>query len=84
MSGGSFLWKGVAVPFREGESIAAALMRAGMRDLGRDGAGAGLRYFCGIGACQNCVVSVGGSVVEACLTPACEGMTVEAVEMAHG
>ena len=84
MSGGSFLWKGVAVPFREGESVAAALMRAGLRDLGSDCAGAGLRYFCGIGACQNCVVGIGGSVVESCLTPARDGLAVEAVEAIHG
>ena len=79
MTGGSFLWQGVPVPFRAGESVAAALMRAGMRDLGIDGAGAGLRYFCGIGACQNCLVSVDGSVAESCLTPAREGLVVEAV-----
>jgi predicted molibdopterin-dependent oxidoreductase YjgC len=84
MSGGSFLWRGEPVAFREGESIAMALAKAGVRDLGVGGEGGALRYFCGIGACQNCIVSVGGSVVEACLTPACEGMAVEAVEMSHG
>lgn len=84
MSGGSFLWRGAAIPFRAGESVAAALMRAGVRDLGSDGAGARLRYFCGIGACQNCLVSVGGSVVESCLTPARDGLAVEAVEATHG
>ncbi|MBX3571585.1 MAG: (2Fe-2S)-binding protein [Mesorhizobium sp.] len=84
MSGGSFLWKDVTVPFRAGESVATALMRAGIRDLGRSGAGAGMRYFCGIGACQSCLVSLGGSVVEACLTPACDGLKVEAVEVTHG
>lgn len=84
MSGGSFLWRGVAVPFHPNESVAAALMRAGIRDLGSDGAGVRLRYFCGIGACQNCLVAVDGSVVESCLTPARDGLAVEAVEAAHG
>lgn len=84
MSGGSFLWRGVAVPFHAGESVAAALARVGVRDLGSDGAGARLRYFCGIGACQNCLVSVGGSVVESCLTPAREGLVVEVLEVARG
>ncbi len=84
MSGGTFLWKGAAMPFRTGESVATALMRAGVRDLGRDGAGARLRYFCGIGACQNCLVSIGGRVVESCLTPACDGMAVETVEATCG
>lgn len=84
MSGGSFLWRGAAVPFREGESLASALMRAGRRDLGADGAGARLRYFCGIGACQGCLVSVDGVAVESCLTPARAGMAVDTVEAAHG
>ena len=84
MSSGHFLWRGAAVPFHAGDSIAAALMRAGMHDLGRDGAGAKLRYFCGIGACQNCLVSVDGSAVESCLTPAREDMVVDTVEATHG
>ena len=84
MIGSSFFWRGAAVSFHPGESIAAALARAGVRDLGTDGAGAGLRYFCGIGACQNCLVSASGAVVESCLTPAREGLVVEAVEIANG
>jgi aerobic-type carbon monoxide dehydrogenase small subunit (CoxS/CutS family) len=33
------------------------------------------RYFCGIGACQTCLVSVNGAApVEACLTPARAGV----------
>lgn len=84
MSGRSFLWKGAPVPYHAGESVAAALMRAGVHDLGSDGAGARLRYFCGIGACQNCLVSVGGQVVESCLTPAGDGLAVESVEVTHG
>ena len=84
MSGGSFLWQGRAVPFHPGESLAAALMRAGLRDFGSDAAGARLRYFCGIGACQNCLVSIDGAVMESCLTPAREGVAVETVEAADG
>lgn len=84
MSGGSFLWHGTPVSFRAGESVAAAMARAGLHDLGSDGAGARLRYFCGIGACQNCLVAIGGSVVESCLMPAREGLVVESVEVAHG
>ena len=84
MSAGSFTWRGVPIAFRSGESVAAALMRAGQRDLGTDGAGCRLRYFCGIGACQNCLVRVDGTIVEACLTPASAGLSVEAAEAAHG
>jgi predicted molibdopterin-dependent oxidoreductase YjgC len=84
MSGGSFLWRGAAISFRAGESVASALMRAGVPDLGADGAGARLRYFCGIGACQGCLVSIDGSIAESCLTPAREGLKVDPVEVAHG
>lgn len=84
MSGGSFTWRGAAIAFRPGESIAVALMRAGARDLGVDGAGCRLRYFCGIGACQNCLVDIDGAIVEACLTPAANGLSIETVEASNG
>jgi predicted molibdopterin-dependent oxidoreductase YjgC len=84
MTTGSFAWRGAAIPFHPGESVASALMRAGVHRLGEDGAGCRLRYFCGIGACQNCLVSVGGAIVEACLTPARDGLVVAAVEDADG
>lgn len=56
MTQSSFIWNGNVIPFREGESIAAALTAAGILRLGRDATGSELRYFCGIGACQNCLV----------------------------
>lgn len=65
----------MAVPFHPGETIAAALLRCGVTDLGAGATGLRGRYFCGIGTCQACLVSVdGASPVEACLTPAREGM----------
>lgn len=68
---GTFLWAGDPVVFRRGETFAAALRRAGIDDLGPATGQLRLRYFCGIGACQTCLVSVdGASPVEACLTPA--------------
>ena len=68
-------WGSVAIPFRHGETIAAALQRHGLRDLGAAVGGVRGRYFCGIGTCQSCLVSVNGaSPVEACLTPAQHGM----------
>lgn len=78
MRSGNFTWQGQTIPFRAGETIAAALADAGIGDLGRDGAGAGLRYFCGIGACQSCLVRIDGRTVEACLTPACDGAVIVA------
>ncbi len=73
----SFHWLDTPVAFRPGETIAAALRRAGVQDLGLAAGGLRARYFCGIGACQSCLVSVdGASPVEACLTPAQDGMRV--------
>jgi aerobic-type carbon monoxide dehydrogenase small subunit (CoxS/CutS family) len=83
MNGGRFLWRGEPVAFCEGESIAVALMNAGVRGLGAGGEGSGQRYFCGIGAGQNCLVAIDGVLVEACLTPARDGLDVEAAEVGH-
>ena len=73
--GSTLYWDTVAIPFRPGETIAAALQRHGLTDLGAAVGGLRGRYFCGIGTCQACLVSVNGaSPVEACLTPAQHGM----------
>ena len=44
-------WRGTAVSFRPGETIAAALRHSGIHDFGPAIGGLRLRYFCGIGAC---------------------------------
>jgi ferredoxin len=52
---------GREVPVREGESIAAALFRAGLTP----------RYFCGIGVCFACLVTVNGRPAQrACMVTA--------------
>ncbi|MGY6250737.1 2Fe-2S iron-sulfur cluster-binding protein [Bosea thiooxidans] len=72
---GHFFWNGAPVAFRPGETIAAALLRAGVVDLGQAHGAPGARVFCGIGACQGCVVAIANAApVEACLTPAREGL----------
>lgn len=80
MSAPHFLWNGRPIAFRPGETIAAALEAADVRRLGHDGLGGPTRYFCGIGACQCCLVRLDGRVVEACLTPAAEGAVVQSME----
>lgn len=84
MSAQTFDWMGQNIPFRSGESIAAALDIAGIRTFGPDALGQETRYFCGIGACQCCLVRVDGVIREACITPARAGMIVEALESCHG
>jgi len=61
----------------EGESLAAALLAAGMRSLRRDLSGAPRGAFCLMGVCQDCLVRVDGVPVEACRTALREGLDVE-------
>lgn len=75
-----FFWNGELVAFQPGETIAAALLRVGITDLGQSGDAPSGRVFCGIGACQGCVVAVAGAApVEACLTLASEGLRLGAL-----
>lgn len=83
MSAQTFDWMGQSIPFRTGESITAALEAVGIRTFGPDALGQETRYFCGIGACQCCLLRVDGVVREACITPAKTGMHVEALERRH-
>lgn len=77
---GHFFWNGEPVAFQPGETIAAALLRACIADLGQSNDSPGGRVFCGIGACQGCVVAVAGAApVEACLTLASEGLRLGAL-----
>lgn len=72
-------WNQTAVAFRPGETIAAALRRSGVNDLGAAFGGQQGRYFCGIGTCQSCLVTVDGACpIESCLTPAKQGMHLSA------
>ena len=61
----------------EGESVAAALLAAGvlyLRSSPRLGQPRGV--FCAMGVCQECVVEVDGRTVPACLTPIRDGMEI--------
>ncbi len=66
------------VPFREGQSLAAALTEAGIRSLRetrRDSPGRGV--FCGMGVCQDCLVVVEGEPNRrACMVGAEAGLEV--------
>jgi predicted molibdopterin-dependent oxidoreductase YjgC len=79
MTSPTFLWNGAPVAFRPGETIATALEAAGIRRYGTDPLGMPTRYFCGIGACQGCLVRIDGRLHEACSTPAVAGQRVEAM-----
>lgn len=75
-----FEFDGVEVRGFDGESIAAALLRAGhthLRDAPNSKTPRGV--FCVMGVCQECVVDVGGSMKEACRTSVSDGMIVKRV-----
>ena len=69
---------GVPVTAYGGESIAAALMAAGQRPMRWTAhAGQPRGYFCGMGVCQDCLVTVDGQPnVRACMTLVREGLRV--------
>ncbi|WP_374433487.1 2Fe-2S iron-sulfur cluster-binding protein [Tabrizicola sp.] len=73
-----FQFDGQALPFRPGQSLAAALTEAGHRQFRETAKGASRGIFCGMGVCQDCLVTVNGQPnIRACMTPAQAGMTVQ-------
>ncbi len=61
-----------------GESVAAALLAAGVRTLGHGPDGGPRGLYCGMGACFECRVTVDGRPnLRACMTPVAPGMRVE-------
>ncbi len=60
----------------EGETLAAVLTAEGRRAFGHTPSGKPRGLFCGIGMCFDCLVSVDGRNVRACVTPVREGMAV--------
>ncbi|WP_372841799.1 (2Fe-2S)-binding protein [Phaeovulum sp.] len=81
MSGGNILWNGASVPFLAGETVASALMRAGVLCFGHAPQGQARALFCGIGQCQNCLVQYNDRLTEACLLPCQDGMALAACEV---
>jgi len=69
---------GQAVDAFEGESVAAALYAAGLRELRRsprDGAPRGL--FCMMGSCQECLVWVGARKLPSCQVAVAAALEIE-------
>ncbi|UOQ88858.1 (2Fe-2S)-binding protein [Agromyces endophyticus] len=62
---------------RDGQTIAGVLLAAGRRTW-RTADGAERGVFCGIGICQDCIVTVNGTEsVRACQRTACDGDVIE-------
>ena len=71
----AFTFAGGTVTAPAGESLAAALLAAGIRRLG-EGPGGPRSALCMMGTCQQCLVRVEGRLAQACLVPVCAGMRV--------
>ena len=73
---------GTEVTAHDGDSVAAVLMRAGRVSWRRTRDGDRPRgLFCGIGACQDCLVTVDGvDGVRACVAPAAAGAAIRTSE----
>jgi sarcosine oxidase subunit alpha len=71
-----FTWEGRMLRAPAGESLAAALLAAGVRRLG-EGPGAPRAAFCMMGTCQQCLVRVDGRLAQACLVPVRAGLDAQ-------
>jgi len=70
-------FEGTPLEGRDGQTIAGVLMSGGIRSW-RSADGAERGVFCGIGVCQDCVVTVNGvEGVRACQRTAADGDVVE-------
>ncbi|MCC7283192.1 MAG: (2Fe-2S)-binding protein [Acetobacteraceae bacterium] len=64
----------------QGESLAAALLAAGILGLrSSPRAGTPRGAFCFMGVCQECVVEVAGATAQACQVAVADGMVVRLV-----
>jgi len=69
---------GRLVPAESGQTIAAALIGAGISVFRHTPSGAPRGIFCGMGVCFDCLVTVDGLADQrACVTPVRPGMRVQ-------
>ncbi|MDG1859669.1 MAG: (2Fe-2S)-binding protein [Emcibacteraceae bacterium] len=76
----TFYFEGEKFSGFEGESISAALLRAGILNLRTSPSGKARGMFCAMGVCQECVVEVDGKKLESCRTLLSEGLNVMRAE----
>ncbi|RJR34584.1 MAG: FAD-dependent oxidoreductase [Desulfobacteraceae bacterium] len=77
----TFTWNGKALKGYEGEMISSALIANDIHVFGhhhKDGSPQGI--FCANGQCSQCIVTVEGAPVKACMTRLTSGMVIESVE----
>ena len=73
----SFTFEGRPITAHQGETLAAALLAAGITSFGATREGQPRMPLCNMGTCFDCAVTVDGQrLVRACLTDVCEGLCV--------
>ncbi len=74
----TFQFQNRSIPFNDGDSVGAALLRAGIKSLRKSRInGESRAMMCGIGQCFDCVVTIDGKPLQrACITPAREGVSI--------
>ena len=79
----AFSFNGAQIDSYEGETIVAALAAAGVVELGRRRDGTARGVFCGMGVCQDCLVTVDGVPSRrACMEKVVDGSVVTAQDYA--
>ncbi len=78
MGENSFSFEGRRIPFRDGQTLVAALIEAGERGLRHTAKGGMRGMFCGMGVCQECLVTIDGQPNQrACMARASPGQEVK-------
>ncbi|MCD6171931.1 MAG: FAD-dependent oxidoreductase [Thermoplasmata archaeon] len=74
----NFYFNGIKMEAYEGETIASALHANGIKVLSHSRKGRARGFFCGIGKCSSCLMTVNGTPnVRTCITMVKDGMIVE-------
>jgi hypothetical protein len=75
---GALVADGLEVPILEGDTVGACLVRAGRLTFRRSRSGDPRGLYCAIGVCNECLVTLDGTLnVRACITPARPGARVQ-------
>lgn len=74
----TFSFDGRIIAARSGDSVAAALLAAGIASLRATSvSGTERGPFCMMGACYDCLVEIDGVTLQACMVPVSSGLQVE-------
>lgn len=75
----TFSFDGQTIQANSGDSVAAALLAAGITAMRRTHGDAPRAPWCMMGACYDCLVQIDGVTVQACMTIARDAMAVSRV-----